>query len=90
VTEPAREPGSPRLPPVLTLEKLFPPGDYRPAMRLSPLDVAEYFKNAGCPELLAARQRLLASTPEDFVCECASEHDRTVVAKFARRWNPDL
>jgi hypothetical protein len=59
-------------------------------MGLSPLDVAEYFKNGGCPELLAERQRLLASTPEDFVCECASEHDRIVVAKFARRWNPDL
>ena len=90
MSEPARELGSSGLPPMLTLEKLFARGDYRPAMGLSPLDVAEYFKNGGCPELLAERQRLLASTPEDFVCECASEQDRTVVAKFARRWNPDL
>jgi hypothetical protein len=59
-------------------------------MGLSPLDVAEYFKNGGCPELLAERQRLLASTPEHFVCECASEHDRRIVGKFARRCNPDL
>jgi hypothetical protein len=57
---------------------------------LSPLDVADYFKNSGQPELLAERRRLLANTPEDFVCECSSEHDRRIVSKFARRWNPDL
>ena len=90
MSEPAREPSSPRLPPALILENLFARGDYRPAMGLSPLDVAEYFKNGGRPELLAERQRLLASTPEDFVCECASERDRGIVGKFARCWNPDL
>ena len=90
MTEPAGKLSSSRLPPLLNLEKLFARGNYRPAMGLSPLHVSEYFKNGGWPEILAERQRLLASTPEDFVCECASEPDRRIVGNFARRWNPDL
>ena len=90
MTEPAGELGSSRLPPLLNLEKLFARSDYRPAMGLSPLHVSEYFNNGRWPEILAERQRLLASTPEDFVCECASEPDRRIVGSFARRWNPDL
>ena len=85
MTEPAGELGSSRLLPLLNLEKLFARSDYCPAMGLSPLHVSEYFKNRGWPEILAERQRLLASTPEDFVSECASEPDRRIVGKFARR-----
>lgn len=88
--EPTRESSFCRLPSALALKKLFAPGVYRPVMGLSPLGGANYFKNSGRSELLAERRRLLASTPEDFVCECSSERDLRILSRFARRWNPDM
>lgn len=85
-----REPDSSWLPPAFGLEKLFTRVSYRPAMGLSPLSVGEYFKNSDRPALLAERNNLLASTGEDFVCECASKEEFRVVEEFARRWNPIL
>jgi hypothetical protein len=70
------------LPKGLALAGLFSRNGYRAMMGLKRLPPEEYFRNQGPDEILNRRGHLLATSPQDFVCEPPIAKDCAAVIEF--------